>query len=131
MFPGSLLVARSATGEDAQQKQQHERADKRHEDAPEMKAGRFRVAKGPHDSAANEGTHDTHDQVAEEALGAVIWYDAPRQEAGDNTDNDPGQDTHCLFLLQPGGTRLQTESIINCACPGQTPEVHGLSVLLA
>jgi hypothetical protein len=83
-------LGRSTSSRDeSQQEQQRHRSDERDEDRPCDSTERNRDVEPAENQAAEEGSHDAHDDVADDAVSAAD--DRRCKPARDEADRDPNQ----------------------------------------
>ena len=100
----------SAAGYHPQDGDQDHRADEGHEDAGDVDAvhGIRHVQQRCGEEAADQGAHDAHDDVADEAVAATAHHLAG-QPTSDQPNDDPCKNTHCspFLSLRDGYFRRQ------------------------
>src|SRR5205823_5292217 len=100
-FPSVAMTAsaleHAAAGDGVVDEQHDHRADDGDEDAVEVQAGDAGGAEAGEHEAADEGADDAQQQVEPEPAAGYV-HELAGDEAGDQAQNDPGENRHQIYL---------------------------------
>src|SRR5918998_1316173 len=89
---------RPAAGEETVDPEQDDRAERRHQDGPDVDPRDPGATEDPHDEAAHEGTGDAYERRQDQTAGITPRHYQLGQQTGDQTYHDERQNTHCFSL---------------------------------
>src|ERR687893_2568803 len=97
---------RPAAGEETVDPEQDDRAERSHQDGPDVDPRDPGATEDPHDEAAHEGTGDAYERRHDQTAGITPRHYQLGQQTGDQTYHDERQNTHELSLPRQSTARL-------------------------